>query len=77
MSIICDYCKGNGYLRLNFEAEEVIEQCPICQSQGELDENTYYHQSWEEGTGDNVSRAIYYGPPLDPEGFKNYKLHKE
>ena len=61
-------------MRLNFEAEEVIEQCPICQSRGELDENTHYHQTWEEG--DNDSPVIYYGPPLDPEGFKNYKLHK-
>ena len=75
MSIICDYCKGNGYLRLSFEAEEVIEQCPICKSQGELDENTHYHQTWDEGDSD--SPVIYYGPPLDPEGFKNYKLIKE
>ena len=38
--IICSHCKGNGYIRLAFEAEESIEQCKVCHSQGELDESS-------------------------------------
>ena len=73
--IICSQCKGNGYVRLSFEAETSIEQCKICDSQGEIDENNYYHQTWTEGVNDSPS--IYYGPPLDPECFNNYKISKE
>ena len=73
--IICSHCKGNGYIRLAFEAEESIKQCKVCDSQGELNENNYYHQTWTEGAEDSL--AVYYGPPLDPESFKNYKISKE
>jgi len=38
--MICSKCKGNGYVRLSFEAEQVIEQCKICHSQGEINEDT-------------------------------------
>jgi len=73
--IICSHCKGNGYIRLSFEAETSVEQCKVCDSQGELKENQHYHQTWTEG--DKNSPVIYYGPPLDPESFKNYKIHPE
>jgi DnaJ-class molecular chaperone len=73
--MICSKCKGNGYVRLSFEAEQVIEQCKICHSQGEINEDKYYHQTWTEGS--NKTLAIYYGPPLDPECFKNYKISGE
>ena len=73
--IICHHCKGNGYHRLSFEAETSIEQCKVCDSQGHLDENKHYHQPWTEGAEDSL--AIYYGPPLDPECFKNYTISKE
>ena len=73
--IICHACKGNGYVKLNWEATQSVEQCKVCDSQGELDEANYYHQTWTEG--DNDSPSIYYGPPLDPECFKNYKIYKE
>ena len=36
--IICSNCKGNGYIRLRFEAEESIYQCKVCNSQGEVEE---------------------------------------
>jgi len=75
VNMICYNCKGNGYVRLSFEAETSIEQCEICHSQGELDETKYYSQTWTEGVEDSFS--IYYGPLLDPECFKNYKIHKE
>tara|TARA_R110001599_G_scaffold152342_1_gene337337 strand:- start:2 stop:169 length:168 start_codon:yes stop_codon:yes gene_type:complete len=34
--IICPECKGNGFTRIHWEAEEVILQCETCKSQGEL-----------------------------------------
>ena len=37
---ICPDCHGNGYIKLKFEAEEVIEQCETCESQGEVVEET-------------------------------------
>jgi DnaJ-class molecular chaperone len=73
--IICSHCKGNGYIKLSFEAETNVEQCTVCHSQGELDETKYYHQTWTEGV--NNSLAVYYGPPLDPESFKNYTISGE
>jgi len=73
--MICYNCKGNGYVKLKFENEESIGQCKVCDSQGELKEDNYYHQSWTEGAQDSLS--VYYGPLLDPECFKNYKIYKE
>ena len=72
--VICHNCKGNGYLRFRFEAEETIEQCKICNSQGEVKDDEYYHQTWSDGVSDETT-SFYYGPPLEPEGFKNYKIY--
>tara|TARA_R100001224_G_scaffold110416_1_gene89030 strand:- start:1788 stop:1946 length:159 start_codon:yes stop_codon:yes gene_type:complete len=33
---ICHNCKGNGYVKVNFECEETILQCKVCNSQGEI-----------------------------------------
>ena len=73
--IICHQCGGNGYVKVRFEAEQAIEQCKVCDSQGELIQDKHYHQTWTEGVEENV--AIYYGPPLDPESFKNYEISGE
>ncbi len=73
--MICYNCKGNGYVKVSFEAEQSVEQCKVCDSQGELNEDNYYRQSWTEGVEDSLT--VYYGPPLDPECFKNYKIYKE
>ena len=75
MAITCHECKGNGFIKIRFEAEQSVHQCKVCDSQGELDETKYYHQTWTEGTEDSI--AIYYGPPLHPESFKNYKVYPE
>ena len=40
MSEICPDCHGNGYIKLKFEAEEAIEQCKTCESQGEVVEES-------------------------------------
>ena len=74
-SMICFNCKGNGYLRLSWEGEQSIEQCKVCNSQGETKNDEHYHQSWDDGGG---NPTLYYGPPLDvegDEGFKNYKIY--
>ena len=59
-----------------FEAEEVIEQCKVCHSQGHLLENKHYNQTWSDGVSDEIT-SYYWGPPLDPESFKNYKIYPE
>ena len=72
--IICSHCKGNGYVKIRFEAEQAINQCKVCDSQGELDENKHYNQAWSGGDSDELDN-FYWGPPLDPELFKNYKIY--
>ena len=75
-NMICFNCKGNGYLRLNWEAEKSIEQCKVCNSQGEIKDDEHYNQTWSDGITDETT-SFYYGPPLDPEGFKNYKIYRK
>ena len=75
--MICHNCKGNGYLRFSWEASESIEQCKVCNSQGEVKDDEHYNQSWDDGSGSN---SFYYGPPLDVQGdesFKNYKIYRK
>ena len=70
--MICYNCKGNGYVKLKFEGETAIHQCQVCHSQGETKAGEYYPQSWDDGDG---TPCIYHGPPLEPDGFKNYKIY--
>ena len=70
--VICHNCKGNGFLRIRFEAEEDFTQCKVCNSSGQIAEGIYYQQSWEDGDGLPV---VYHGPPLDGNEFKNYKIY--
>ena len=73
--VICHNCKGNGYVKLRFEGETAIEQCKVCNSQGEVKEDEHFHQYWDDGAG---NPTYYYGPPLDvkgDEGFKNYEIY--
>jgi DnaJ-class molecular chaperone len=71
-SRICPHCKGNGYVRVSFEAEESILQCQTCESKGELDTEKFYHQTWTEPHG---TTTYYHGPLVDPEEFKDWKIH--
>ena len=34
--IICDKCKGNGYIKLEVKNEKKVFQCWICNSEGEI-----------------------------------------
>lgn len=71
--MICFNCKGNGFIKVQFEGENHVIQCKVCGSAGELDNKKYYHQTWEEGENGNIT--AYYGPPLDGSDFKNYKIY--
>ena len=39
--VICPTCKGNGYIKVPFKLtkEQIIAQCTVCNSQGEINEN--------------------------------------
>ena len=45
--IICDKCKGNGYIKLEIKNEKKVFQCWICNSEGEI-----YAQ-------ENINKSIY------------------
>jgi len=45
--IICDKCKGNGYIKLKVKDEKKVFQCWICNSEGEI-----YEQ-------ENTDKSIY------------------
>ena len=36
IKVICDHCKGNGYLRESNGSYTEVYQCPTCNSQGEV-----------------------------------------
>ena len=39
--VICPRCKGNGYFKVKESVERQVDkvvQCPMCNSQGEIDE---------------------------------------
>ena len=46
--IICDKCKGNGYIRLEVKTEKKIFQCWICESEGEI---------YEKNTNESIHAA--------------------
>ena len=39
--VICPSCNGNGFIKVPYRLarEEVVAQCNVCNSQGELDES--------------------------------------
>jgi len=38
MKIICNKCKGNGYITvMGYDLEQAILQCDTCNSQGEIE----------------------------------------
>jgi DnaJ-class molecular chaperone len=54
--IICSNCKGNGYIRIRFEAEESIHQCKVCNSQGEIEEEKEEEQ--QKFTAGHISSSF-------------------
>ena len=43
--IICDKCKGNGYIKLEVKNEKKVFQCWICNSEGEIYEQKNINES--------------------------------
>jgi|TARA_R100000781_G_C4074366_1_gene125574 DnaJ-class molecular chaperone len=39
--VICPSCNGNGFIKIPYRLakEEVVAQCSVCSSQGEIDED--------------------------------------
>ena len=68
VNMICYNCKGNGYVKLSFEAETSIDSVRFVTHKGKSMKINTTTKSWTEGTNDSIS--IYYGPPLDPECFQ-------
>ncbi len=47
-TIICPRCKGNGYFRVKqdvYTHKDVVVQCPMCKSEGEIDAGYDYDYS--------------------------------
>jgi len=68
--MICPNCKGNGFTKHTFEAEESTVQCKACHSEGEIPEDRFVHQTYTETDRQgNESTTNYVGPLLDAELF--------
>ena len=48
--VICDKCKGNGYIKLKVKNEKKVFQCWICNSEGEIHEQKNINESSHDGT---------------------------
>jgi len=53
--VICDKCKGNGYIKLEVENEKKIFQCWICNSGGEI----YEQENIDEFIDSNDSERLH------------------
>ena len=52
--IICDKCKGNGYIKLEVKNDKKVFQCWICNSQGEI----YEQKNTNESVYDTNSKQL-------------------
>ena len=52
--IICEKCKGNGYIKLEVENEKKVFQCWICNSEGEI-----YEKNTNESTNDANAKQLH------------------
>ena len=53
--IICDKCKGNGYIRLEVKDEKKVFQCWICNSEGEI----YEQEDITKSVYDSDSKRLH------------------
>lgn len=63
-------------LKLNLKQKNQLYSVRFVTHKGVSDESKHYYQTWSDGVSDEVT-SFYFGPPLDPEGFKNYKIYKK
>ena len=52
--IICDKCKGNGYIKLEVKNEKKVFQCWTCNSEGEI-----YEKNTNESIRDTDSNRVH------------------
>ena len=74
--MICPNCKGNGFTKATMECEDPITvQCEACNSQGEIPDDKFVMQTYEEINWlQEPSTSYYHGPPLDYTLFKNLRI---
>jgi hypothetical protein len=73
--MICPNCKGNGFMRHDFEAETHITQCKACNSEGEVSDDKYYRQTYmEKNWLGKDSQTAYHGPCLDHTLFRKLRI---
>jgi len=73
--MICPNCKGNGFTRHVFEAEEHELQCKTCHSEGEVPADTFFFQVYEDKNWLNEwSPCYYHGPCLDHTLFRKLRI---
>ena len=53
--IICDKCKGNGYIKLEVKNEKKVFQCWICNSEGEI----YEQKNIDDSIHDADSKRLH------------------
>ena len=53
--VICDKCKGNGYIKLEVKNEKKVFQCWICNSEGEI----YEQENIDEFIDSNDSERLH------------------
>ena len=74
---ICPNCKGNGFIRHSFEAEDAILQCKACHSEGEVPSEKFFPQIYEDKNWLSEWSPVYYqGPCLDNivGSFRNLRI---
>jgi len=52
--IICDKCKGNGYIKLEVKNEKKVFQCWICDSEGEI-----YEKNTDKSVYDTDAKRLH------------------
>ena len=52
--IICDKCKGNGYIKLEVKNEKKVFQCWICNSEGDI-----YEKNTNESVSDTDAKQLH------------------
>ena len=72
---VCPNCGGDGFTRHEFEAEKVELQCKACSSQGEIPDDKFVSQTYEDTNWlGKPSTTYYHGPCLDHTLFRKLRI---
>jgi hypothetical protein len=73
--MICPNCKGNGFTTHTFEAEKAELPCKACSSNGEVSQDKFFLQTYEDKNWlQEWSSCYYHGPCLDYTLFRNLRI---